>query len=168
MIKTTTCIVMSAPFALGSSAAAVCVGVGFIRSLRTSRETRSLVDSTPRGWALLYQYTHLKIVEKSKLSCDLFFTNRSLKPNTTLNNGYLGSRNDEERNQMRYVMRSVQLVSHRIFERTLRSRLRPRACLPERQPNPSSPNFGLGAWTWPSRKFVAECPGRLKRRGAGV
>ena len=105
MIKTTTCIVMSAPFALGSSAAAVCVGVGFIRSLRTSRETRSLVDSTPRGWALLYQYTHLKIVEKSKLSCDLFFTNRSLKPNTTLNNGYLGSRNDEERSEMRYVVR---------------------------------------------------------------
>ena len=34
---------------------------------------------------------------------------------------------------MRYVMRSVQLVSHRIFERTLRSRLRPRACLPERR-----------------------------------
>ena len=85
----------------------------------------------------------------------------------TLNNGYLGSRNDEERNQMRYVMRSVPLVSHRIFERTLRSRLRPRACLPERQPNPSSPSY-TGAWTWPSRKFVAERPGRLKRRGAGV
>ena len=87
----------------------------------------------------------------------------------TLNNGYLGSRNDEERNQMRYVMRSVQLVSHRIFERTLRSRLRPRACLPERQPKPSSPTFcGSGAWTWPSRTFVVERPGRLKRRGAGV
>ena len=50
--------------------------------------------------------THtLKIVEKSILSCDLFFTNRSLKPNTTLNNGYLGSRNDEERSEMRYVVR---------------------------------------------------------------
>ena len=63
----------------------------------------------------------------------------------TLNNGYLGSRNDEERNQMRYVMRSVQLVSHRIFERTLRSRLRPRACLPERQPKPSSPTLRFGS-----------------------
>jgi hypothetical protein len=27
------------------------------------------------------------------------------KSNTTLNNGYLGSRNDEERSEMRYVMR---------------------------------------------------------------
>ena len=27
------------------------------------------------------------------------------KPNTTFSNGYLGSRNDEERSEMRYVMR---------------------------------------------------------------
>ncbi len=27
-----------------------------------------------------------------------------LKPKTTLNNGYLGSYNDEERSEMRYVM----------------------------------------------------------------
>jgi hypothetical protein len=26
------------------------------------------------------------------------------QPKTTLNNGYLGSRNDEERSEMRYVM----------------------------------------------------------------
>ena len=55
--------------------------------------------------ALLSNTHTLKIVEKSILSCDLFFTNRSLKPNTTLNNGYLGSRNDEERSEMRYVVR---------------------------------------------------------------
>ena len=30
---------------------------------------------------------------------------RSLNQNTTLNNGYLGSRNDEERSEMRYVVR---------------------------------------------------------------
>jgi hypothetical protein len=28
-----------------------------------------------------------------------------VKKNTTLSNGYLGSRNDEERSEMRYVMR---------------------------------------------------------------
>ena len=27
------------------------------------------------------------------------------QPNTTFSNGYLGSRNDEERSEMRYVMR---------------------------------------------------------------
>jgi hypothetical protein len=44
---------------------------------------------------------------------ELFFTPRRLKNNllftetirTTLSNGYLGSRNDEERSEMRYVMR---------------------------------------------------------------
>jgi len=28
----------------------------------------------------------------------------TIKPKTTLNNGYLGSRNDEERSEMRYVV----------------------------------------------------------------
>ena len=31
------------------------------------------------------------------------------KPQTTLSNGYLGSRNDEERSEMRYVMRIAEL-----------------------------------------------------------
>ena len=39
--------------------------------------------------------------EKGKPGIGCFHT----KPITTLNNGYLGSRNDEERSEMRYVMR---------------------------------------------------------------
>jgi hypothetical protein len=36
------------------------------------------------------------------IECGFF---RYTKLRTTLNNGYLGSRNDEERSEMRYVMR---------------------------------------------------------------
>ena len=36
-------------------------------------------------------------------------TSRNTKNKTTLNNGYLGSRNDEERSEMRYVMRIAEL-----------------------------------------------------------
>jgi len=39
---------------------------------------------------------------------------------TTFSDGCLGSRNDEERSEMRYVMRIATLVNHQIFERTLR------------------------------------------------
>ena len=46
------------------------------------------------------------------------------QPKTTLNNGYLGSRNDEERSEMRYVMRIADLVNHQIFERILHFRVR--------------------------------------------
>ena len=75
---------------------------------------------------------------------------------TTLNNGYLGSRNDEERSEMRYVVCELQnSVNHRIFERILRSRLRPRACLPQRRFDPSLPYlFGImhqaiaRCWGW--------------------
>ena len=42
----------------------------------------------------------------------------------TFNDGCLGSRNDEERSEMRYVMRIADLVNHQIFERTLHFRLR--------------------------------------------
>ena len=38
--------------------------------------------------------------------------------NTTFNNGSLGSCNDEERSEMRNVMRFARPVSHRVFERT--------------------------------------------------
>ena len=44
---------------------------------------------------------------------------------TTLSSGYLGSRNDEERSEMRYVMRIAYSVSHQIFERILRFRVTP-------------------------------------------
>ena len=37
----------------------------------------------------------------------------------TYNDGCLGSRNDEERSEMRYVMRIAESVNHQIFERTL-------------------------------------------------
>ena len=36
----------------------------------------------------------------------------------TFNNGSLGSCNDEERSEMRNVMRFAASVSHRVFERT--------------------------------------------------
>jgi hypothetical protein len=57
---------------------------------------------------------------------DFFFFSREAKKrtseihNTTLSNGYLGSRNDEERSEMRYVMRIAVSVNHQIFERNLR------------------------------------------------
>ena len=43
---------------------------------------------------------------------------------TTFSNGYLGSCDDEERSEMRYVMRNAELASHQVFERTWRFRLR--------------------------------------------
>ena len=40
----------------------------------------------------------------------------------TFSDGCLGSRNDEERSEMRYVMRIAEFENHQIFERTLRFR----------------------------------------------
>ena len=40
--------------------------------------------------------------------------------NITFSNGYLGSYDDEERSEMRYVMRIAEFVNHQIFERTWR------------------------------------------------
>ena len=37
----------------------------------------------------------------------------------TFSDGCLGSRNDEERSEMRYVMRIAESVNHQTFERTL-------------------------------------------------
>jgi hypothetical protein len=37
----------------------------------------------------------------------------------TSNNGYLGSRNDEDRSEFRYVMRIAELVNHQNVERKL-------------------------------------------------
>jgi len=39
--------------------------------------------------------------------------------NKTFSNGCLGSHNDEERSEMRYVMRIAKPASHQIFERNL-------------------------------------------------
>lgn len=39
---------------------------------------------------------------------------------TTHNNGHLGSRIDEERSELRYVMRIASSVNHQIFERKWR------------------------------------------------
>ena len=44
---------------------------------------------------------------------------------TTVNNGYLGSRNDEERSEMRYVMRIAEFSESSNLERKLRSRVTP-------------------------------------------
>ena len=43
------------------------------------------------------------------LSSSFFFSYPILKCITTLSNGYLGSPNDEERSEMRYVMRIAEL-----------------------------------------------------------
>ena len=48
---------------------------------------------------------------------------------TTYSDGYLGSRNDEERSEMRYVMRIADSVNHQNFERKLRLRVLLVACL---------------------------------------
>jgi hypothetical protein len=39
-----------------------------------------------------------------RLVLSFYKGNTITQPKTTLNNGYLGSRNDEERSEMRYVM----------------------------------------------------------------
>ena len=95
----------------------------------------------------------------SLLFCLLFLSKKKKRERTiteiTLNNGCLGSRNDEERSEMRYVVWFALSVNHRIFERILHSRLRPRVCLPERQ-CVSSPHLyciKVRAWIWASGVF---------------
>ena len=91
----------------------------------------------------------MKFTFLSPLSCKRKKRERIITE-ITLNNGCLGSRNDEERSEMRYVVWFALYVNHRIFERILHSRLRPRVCLPERQ-CVSSPL--LWAWIWASGIF---------------
>ena len=43
----------------------------------------------------------------------------SYKTNITSNNGYLGSRNDEDRSEFRYLMRIAELANHQTVERIL-------------------------------------------------
>jgi hypothetical protein len=54
---------------------------------------------------------HCKVTEPSSTArrSRLSSREKNTKLRTTLNNGYLGSRNDEERSEMRYVMRIAQL-----------------------------------------------------------
>jgi hypothetical protein len=47
----------------------------------------------------------------------LFFMQVTIK--ITSNNGYLGSRIDEDRSEFRYLMRIAELVNHQTVERTL-------------------------------------------------
>ena len=50
------------------------------------------------------------------IQCHFIFTKKIM----TFSDGCLGSRNDEERSEMRYVMRIAESVNHQNFERTLR------------------------------------------------
>ena len=59
-----------------------------------------------------------EIVMKFRLFAFLFFIN-ILNEKNIFSDGCLGSRNDEERSEMRYVMRIADLVNHQNFERTL-------------------------------------------------
>ncbi len=45
---------------------------------------------------------------------------QDMKLHTTFSNGYLGSCDDEERSEMRYVMRIAEPANHQVFERTWR------------------------------------------------
>jgi hypothetical protein len=57
---------------------------------------------------------------------------------TTFSNGCLGSHNDEERSEMRYVMRIARPRESSNFERTLRFQVFLVACLSECQQTPLS------------------------------
>jgi hypothetical protein len=54
-----------------------------------------------------------------KLLFYVYFLYPNYITNTTSNNGYLGSRNDEDRSEFRYVMRIAELVNHQNVERKL-------------------------------------------------
>ena len=63
----------------------------------------------------------MRLKKKKEESFDfhaLFFIN-ILNEKNIFSDGCLGSRNDEERSEMRYVMRIADLVNHQNFERTL-------------------------------------------------
>ena len=84
----------------------------------------------------------------------------------TLNNGYLGSRNDEERSEMRYVVRiaGCKRVIESLNAYCARGSGRGHVCLSVSR----YPQLHLlgGRWSWPSRgRFVGRA-GRLKRSGA--
>ena len=84
----------------------------------------------------------------------------------TLNNGYLGSRNDEERSEMRYVVRiaGCKRVIESLNAYCARGSGRGHVCLSVSR----YPQFHLlgGRWSWPSRDRFVGRAGRLKRSGA--
>ena len=57
----------------------------------------------------------LRLEQQNNLSPVLFYYNKI----TTSNNGYLGSRIDEDRSEFRYLMRIAGFVNHQIVERIL-------------------------------------------------
>ena len=69
-------------------------------------------------YKVLYTLKHnLNEVEQKEIF-DFLFIN-ILNEKNIFSDGCLGSRNDEERSEMRYVMRIADLVNHQNFERTL-------------------------------------------------
>ena len=71
-------------------------------------------------YKILYTLKHnLNEVEKNVKSFDLHVFINILNEKNIFSDGCLGSRNDEERSEMRYVMRIADLVNHQNFERTL-------------------------------------------------
>ena len=90
--------------------------------------------------------------EAKRLRCGVL-TNVSIplfqktKWNTTFSNGCLGSHNDEERSEMRYVMRIARLRNHQNFERTLRFQDMPGSMLGWVSVNPSRPCYYV-TWVW--------------------
>ena len=86
----------------------------------------------------------------------------------TFNDGCLGSRNDEERSEMRYVMRIADSVNHQTFERTLRFREMPGAILFECLFSPISSDRSLWAFdgsihtfVWPQEQMTYLHKGRI-------
>ena len=59
---------------------------------------------------IIFVQTHIQYYFKIKIK---------IKTKTTSNNGYLGSRNDEDRSEFRLVMRIAELVNHQNVERKL-------------------------------------------------
>ena len=55
-----------------------------------------------------HHFTHFFLIYEKNTKCCITFSD-----------GCLGSRNDEERSEMRYVLRIAESVNHQIFERTL-------------------------------------------------
>lgn len=61
-------------------------------------------------WLMEKYKFHTQVPQQAAVEITVSFSwcgavERKNKPRTTVNNGYLGSRNDEERSEMRYVMR---------------------------------------------------------------
>ncbi|KAI3485487.1 hypothetical protein L1887_51168 [Cichorium endivia] len=85
-----------------------------------------------------------------------------LESQTTLGNGYLGSRIDEERSKMRYLCELQNPVNHRVFERKLRPKPsgRGHACLGVTHPRRPQPciligTHGIGAEIGPPVAYGA-------------